>query len=61
MLASPGFFDGEAARHPGVAPKFAEHTQEILVQAGFSADEITRFVACGAVHVATECESKGNL
>jgi len=61
MLASPGFFDGEAARHPGVAPKFAEHTQEILVQAGFTADEITRFVACGAVHVVAECESKGNL
>lgn len=56
MLASPGFFDGEAARHPGVAPKFAQHTLEILVQAGFSTDEITEFVACGAVQIASACK-----
>jgi formyl-CoA transferase len=51
MLASPGFFDGEAARHPGVAPKFAEHTREVLAEAGFTADDISRFAAAGAVRV----------
>jgi formyl-CoA transferase len=51
MLASPGFFDGRAARHPGLAPQFAEHTQEVLAEAGFAADEISRFAAAGAVRV----------
>ena len=52
MLASPGFFDGEAARHPGVAPKFAQHTQAVLAEAGYAAADIARLAAAGAVRVA---------
>lgn len=52
MLASPGFFDGQAARHPEGAPRFAEHTGQVLAEAGFTADEIRRFAAGGAVRVA---------
>jgi formyl-CoA transferase len=52
MLASPGFFDGAAARHPGVAPKFAEHTQAVLAEAGYSAADIERYAASGAVRLA---------
>ncbi|MCX7151886.1 MAG: CoA transferase, partial [Proteobacteria bacterium] len=52
MLASPGFFDGEAARHPGVAPKFAQHTQAVLAETGYGADDIALLAASGAVRVA---------
>ncbi len=58
MLASPGFFDGEVARHPGVAPRFAEHTEEVLAEAGFSTDEIEQFVTGGVVCIAEQSESK---
>ena len=58
MLASPGFFDGEVARHPGVAPRFAEHTEEVLAEAGFSTDEIEQFVTGGVVCIAKQSESK---
>ena len=52
MLASPGLFDGEAARHPGVAPQFAEHTQAVLAEAGYSAGDIARLAAGGALRLA---------
>jgi crotonobetainyl-CoA:carnitine CoA-transferase CaiB-like acyl-CoA transferase len=61
MLASPGFFDGKAARHTGVAPRFAEHTLEILTEAGFSTQQIERFVVGGAVYVEQAITSKGNV
>ena len=58
MLASPGFFDGEAARHPGVAPQFAEHTQAVLAEAGYSAGDIARLAAGGALRLARGHDAK---
>ncbi len=49
MLASPGFFDGEAARHPGLAPRLAEHTAQVLGEAGFSAAEVDALAASSAI------------
>ena len=43
MLAAPGQFDGQPARHPGHAPAFGEHTREVLRAAGYdnrSIDEL---------------------
>ena len=58
MLASPGFFDGEAARHPGVAPQIAEHTQAVLAEAGYSAGDIARLAAGGALRLARGHDAK---
>jgi crotonobetainyl-CoA:carnitine CoA-transferase CaiB-like acyl-CoA transferase len=58
MLASPGLFDGEAARHPGVAPQFAEHTQAVLAEAGYSAGDIARLAAGGALRLARGHDAK---
>lgn len=49
MLASPGYFDGRAARHPGVAPCLGEHTEEVLAQAGMSACAIQDLAARGVI------------
>lgn len=52
MLASPGIFDGMAARHPGVAPQLGEHTASVLAEIGMSADEIHASAARGVLKVA---------
>lgn len=49
MLASPGFFDGRAARHPGGAPRLGEHTYAILAEAGLTQDHIARLARDGVV------------
>lgn len=51
MLASPGLFDGVAARHPGVAPRLGEHTAQALVEAGLSSDDIQRFATNGVIRL----------
>ena len=53
MLASPGFFDGHAARHPGAAPRLGEHTAQALAEAEFSADDVRRFTASGVIRMTT--------
>jgi crotonobetainyl-CoA:carnitine CoA-transferase CaiB-like acyl-CoA transferase len=52
MLASPGYFDGYAARHPGIAPRLGEHTEEVLAEAGLSPSAVARLAADGVVKVA---------
>jgi len=52
MLASPGYFDGHAARHPGVAPRLGEHTEEVLAEAGLPPSAIARLAADGVIKVA---------
>ncbi len=54
MLASPGYFDGCAARHPGVAPRLGEHTQEVLAEAGMSLDAIQGLAARGVINFARD-------
>ncbi len=49
MLASPGFFDGKPARHPGLAPKLAEHTAQILAEVGFTQAEVDALAADRAI------------
>ena len=49
LLASPGFFDARAARHPGTAPRLGEHTAQVLAEAGVSDQELERCVASGVV------------
>jgi len=49
MLASPGFFDGKPARHPGLAPQLAEHTAQILAEAGFTQAEVDALAADRAI------------
>ena len=45
QLASPGLFDGQAARHPGHAPRFGEDTRAVLGQAGLSSAELDALIA----------------
>ena len=49
MLASPGFFDEQAARHPGVAPRLGQHTTEVLREMGIPADTLQRYAANGVI------------
>jgi crotonobetainyl-CoA:carnitine CoA-transferase CaiB-like acyl-CoA transferase len=49
LLASPGFFDGQPARHSGTAPRLGQHTAEVLAQAGVRTDAIERALASGAI------------
>lgn len=46
-------FDGTPARHSRGAPRLAEHTEEVLAEAGFSAEEIAALLASGAATQAT--------
>jgi crotonobetainyl-CoA:carnitine CoA-transferase CaiB-like acyl-CoA transferase len=47
-LSSPGFFDGEAARHPANAPRLGEHTRALLREAGYDEAGIADLLATGA-------------
>jgi crotonobetainyl-CoA:carnitine CoA-transferase CaiB-like acyl-CoA transferase len=49
MLASPGFFDDQAARHPGVAPHLGQHTAEVLRELGIPPDVAQQYAANGTV------------
>lgn len=48
-LASPGFFNGSPARHPGLAPRLAQHSTDILDELGFTSVEVDALTASGAV------------
>ena len=48
-VSSPFELDGVAKVPAGAAPSLGEHSQAILREAGFSADEIGRLIAAGAV------------
>ncbi len=52
MLASPGFFDGAAARHPGIAPQLGEHTEAVLAEIGMSTAEIRAHAERGVLKLA---------
>lgn len=52
MLASPGFFDGDAARHPGVAPLLGEHTEALLAETGMRTAEIRALAERGVLKLA---------
>ena len=49
LLASPGFFDGLPARHPGLAPRLGEHTHQVLAACGFGADRIAALATQGVI------------
>jgi crotonobetainyl-CoA:carnitine CoA-transferase CaiB-like acyl-CoA transferase len=49
MLASPGFFNGAAARHPGAAPRLGEHTRAILIEQGIDSQRIDSLAAEGVI------------
>lgn len=42
-------FDGDNHSAFAPPPAFGEHTLEVLVQAGFGAEDIERLHACGAI------------
>jgi len=54
MLAAPGFFDGEVARHPGVAPRLGQHTHEVLAECGMSEKRIAELAGLGVVELYEE-------
>ena len=49
LLALPFSFDGERARHPSPPPLVGQHSEEILLEAGYSAEEITDLAAAGII------------
>lgn len=49
MLASPGFFDEHAVRHPGSAPQLGQHTVAVLSEMGIAADAVQRHAAHGVI------------
>ena len=52
MIASPVDFHGTPGAQRSLAPRLGEHTREVLLEAGFSDDEIDRMISSGAVRVA---------
>ena len=52
MIASPVDFHGTPGEQRSLAPRLGEHTREVLLEAGFSDDEIDRMISSGAVRVA---------
>jgi formyl-CoA transferase len=48
-LASPGLFDGQAARHPRNAPWLGEHTREVLREIGLTDPAIDTLIASAAI------------
>lgn len=48
-LASPGFFDQHAARHPNSAPRLGQDTVEVLKEAGVSVEDIEAYIARGVI------------
>ena len=52
MIASPVDFHGTPGAQRSLAPRLGEHTREVLLDAGFSDDEIDRMISSGAVRVA---------
>jgi formyl-CoA transferase len=52
QLASPGFFDGVAARHPVGAPRLGEHTETVLAEAGYDPEAIAALLRGGAARSA---------
>lgn len=52
QLASPGFFDGVAARHPVGAPRLGEHTEAVLAEAGYDPEAIAALLSGGAARSA---------
>ena len=49
LVASPVRFSDTAARTGEVAPELGQHTEEVLLEAGFTWDEIAALQAAGAV------------
>ncbi|MFZ9929195.1 MAG: CaiB/BaiF CoA transferase family protein [Ilumatobacteraceae bacterium] len=52
MIASPVDFHGTPGAQRSLAPRLGEHTREVLLESGFSDDEIDRMISSGAVRVA---------
>ncbi len=49
MIASPADFHGTPWAPRWIAPKLAEHTEQILTEIGRTADQIAALAACGAI------------
>jgi crotonobetainyl-CoA:carnitine CoA-transferase CaiB-like acyl-CoA transferase len=52
VVSPPLAADGERLRYPSEPPLLGEHSREILLEAGYSVDEIAALVESGAVHAA---------
>jgi formyl-CoA transferase len=48
-VTSPFEIDGVRKRAPGPAPRLGQHGDEVLAQAGYSADEIAALRAAGVL------------
>ncbi len=49
LPALPLSFDGDRARHPSAPPDVGEHSAEILLEAGYTDDEIAALAADGVI------------
>jgi formyl-CoA transferase len=49
LVAAPVSFSATPARTPAVAPELGQHTEEVLVDLGYSWDDITRLKDSGAI------------